>query len=95
MRNGLDYLLKYVSNETLGVMKKRYSSYILESLEDERVNIEYNLRYFLKYGIKDIDNICLKNIDDVLLEHDKLIEKINNYESKLSKNDVIMMYDNM
>ena len=91
----INYLLKYVTNDTFKKINSKFSSFVLETLSDDRVNAEYNIRYLLKYGISNIDNVILKNIDDIILEHNELIKKIDNYEKRLAKEEILMMYENM
>lgn len=94
MNNGIDYLLKYITNETFKKIKEKNNRYHLDNLETNRIDVDLNIRYLIKYGINDIDHVVLDRIDDLLLTNNEFIKKINDYEDKLTKSGVIDMLEN-
>ena len=94
MNNGIDYLLKYITNETFKKIKEKNNSYHLDNLETNRIDVDLNIRYLIKYGIKEIDHVVLDRLDDLLLEHNTFIKKMEDYEQKLTKDGLIDMLEN-
>lgn len=94
MNYKINYLLKYVSNETYKKIQTNKGEYILAELEHNRVDVDLNIRYLLKYGIKNIDNVIYDRIEDLTLSHNKFIEKIDKYEQSLGKDGFINMIEN-
>lgn len=81
MNYKIDYLLKYISNDTYKKIVDNKGRYILEDLEDNRVDVDLNIRYLIKYGIKNIDNVVYDRLDDLLLSHNDFIKKWKNMNS--------------
>ena len=94
MKRETDYLLKYVRNDTYQKMLKKNHDYMIENIVDNRVDVDLNIRYLLRYGVKTIDLVGLERLDDLLLSHNDFIKKINDYEDKLTKSGVIDMLEN-
>ena len=94
MKRETDYLLKYVRNDTYQKMLKKNHDYMIENIVDNRVDVDLNIRYLLRYGVKNIDLVVLERLDDLLLSHNDFIKKINDYEDKLTKSGVIDMLEN-
>lgn len=94
MRSDLEYLLKYISNEAYKKMLMKNGDYIIENLVDNRVDVDLNIRYLIKLGIKNIDNVVIERLDDLLLSNNLFIKKMNDYEDKLSKEGLIDMLEN-
>ena len=94
MKEKPEYLLKYISNDTYNKILKINGDYIIENLIDNRVDVDLNIRYLLKLGIKNIDIVALERLDDLLLENNRFIEKMTNYENKLTKEGLINMLEN-
>lgn len=90
----IDYLLKYVDNNTFTKIKNK-SSYILEKLENEYINVDLNIRYLIKYGITNINEVVYSMLEELTEEHNDFIKSITNYEKKLSKEQVIMLLENL
>lgn len=90
----IDYLLKYVDNNTFKKIKNK-SSYILEKLENEYINVDLNIRYLIKYGITNINEVVYSMLVELTEEHNDFIKSITNYEKKLSKEQVIMLLENL
>lgn len=90
----IDYLLKYVDNNTFKKIKNK-SSYILEKLENEYINVDLNIRYLIKYGITNINEVVYSMLEELTEEHNYFIKSITNYEKKLSKEQVIMLLENL
>lgn len=94
MKEKPEYLLKYVSNDTYKIILKRYGDYIHENLVNNRVDVDLNIRYLLKLGIKNIDIVVLERLDDLLLDNNLFIKKMNDYVDKLTKDGLINMLEN-
>ena len=94
MNRDIDYLLKYVSNDTFKDIKLNKSNYILDELEDNRVDVDLNIRYLIKYGIKNMDRVIYDRVEDLVISHNDFIEMINKYEYSLGKDGLIDMLEN-
>ena len=95
MNYKIDYLLKYVSNETYKKIVKNTNDYILDDLETNRVDVDLNIRYLIKYGIKNIDGVILDRTDELVLDHNDFIEKVLAYEKNIGKDGFIDMIENL
>lgn len=89
-----DYLLKYVTNETYQKILKKNHTYMIENLIDNRVDVDLNIRYLIKLGVKNIDRVVLERLDDLLLKNNEFESKMNGYINKLTKDGLIDMLDN-
>lgn len=94
MKEKPEYLLKYIRNDTYNKILKKNGDYIIENLVDNRVDVDLNIRYLLNLGIKNIDLVVLERLDDLLLDNNQFIKKMNNYEKKLTIEGLINMLDN-
>ena len=94
MNKGTEYLLKYVTNETYQKILKKNHEYTIENLSDNYVDVDLNIRYLIKLGIKNIDRVVIERLDDLLLSHNDFIKKMNDYEEKLTKSGLISMLEN-
>lgn len=94
MEYKIDYLLKYLSNDTYKKLKENKTEYILEDLEHNRVSVDLNIRYLIKYGVSNIDKVIYNWIEELLLPHNEFIKKINKYEASLGKDSFIDMIEN-
>lgn len=94
MKEKPEYLLKYISNETYKKVLNSNGDYIIENLRDNRIDVDLNIRYLLKLGIKNIDVVVLERLDDLLLSNNLFIEKMNDYEDKLTKEGLVNMLEN-
>lgn len=94
MKEKPDYLLKYISNDAYREVLNNNSNYIIENLIDNRIDVDLNIRYLLKLGLKNIDIVVTERLDDLLLEHNQFIAKMNEYENKLTKEGLINMLEN-
>lgn len=88
------YLLKYVSNDTYKKVLKYNKPYVIESLVDNKVDVDLNIRYLIKLGVKNIDIVVLERLDDLLLDNNLFISKIDNYVKKLTKDGLVSMLEN-
>lgn len=95
MNYKIDYLLRYISNETYKRICDKKSDYILKLVEDNYVDTDLNIKYLIKYGIKNIDKVVYENIEELTTNHNEYINKIKKYEEKLSKEEVIMLLENI
>lgn len=93
--NNIDYLLKYISNEDLKKILDKYDDYKIEQLYHNRVDVDLNIRYLIKYGISNVGNIVIRMLDDLLLSHNDFIKKIDNFEKSMEKEQVIVMLENI
>ncbi|MBR3161534.1 MAG: hypothetical protein IKF19_02230 [Bacilli bacterium] len=91
----IDYLLKYVSNDTYSKIKNSNNDYLLSSLEHSRVDVDLNIRYLIKYGINNIDSVIYERLEDLILSHNEFIKMINKYEISIGKEAFIDMYENI
>ena len=95
MKKNTEYLLKYISNETYDKILKNTNAYILDNLETNRRDVELNIKYLIKYGIKNIDNVVYDRIEDLTLSHNKFISIMEKYEQSLGKDGFISMIENI
>ena len=91
----MDYLLRYVSMETYNKIIKDNNEYILDLLKDNYVDVNLNIKYLINYGISNIDKILPNIINDLILSHKDFEKKIEEYEKHLTKDEVIMLIENM
>lgn len=94
MKKETDYLLRYISNDTYRKVLESNHDYTIENLIDNCVDVDLNIRYLIHYGVKGIDFVVLERLDDLLLSHHDFIEKIKDYEERLTKSGVIDMFEN-
>lgn len=94
MNKGTEYLLKYVTNETYKKILKNNHQYTIENLIDNYVDVDLNIRYLIKLGVKNIDLVVMERLDDLLLSNNEFIEKMNEYERNLTKIGLINMLEN-
>ena len=90
----IEYLLRYVSNDTYKKILKK-NEYILNILSDNYVDTDLNIKYLIKYGIKDIDKVVYDMLEDLTISHNDFIKKIKEYERKLSHEEVIMLIESV
>ncbi len=94
MGYSLEYLLRYVSMDTYKRIISDNNDYILGLLSDNYIDIDLNIKYLIKYGISNIDSVIYNNISDFIISHNEFISKIREYERNLSKEEVIMLFEN-
>ena len=68
MKEKPEYLLKYITNDTYKKILNKNNDLIIENLIINRIDVDLNIRYLIKLGIKNIDNIVKERLDDLLLE---------------------------
>ena len=95
MNYKIDYLLRYVSNDNYKMIINKKSDYILKLCEDNYVYTDLNIKYLIRYGIKNIDKVVYESLEDLTMNHNEYINKIKEYEKKLSKEEVIMLLENI
>lgn len=91
----MDYLLRYVSMDTYHKILKDNNDYILGLLKDNYVDVNLNIKYLIKYGVTNIDKVIPSIINDLLLSNKDFEKKIEEYEKHLTKEEVIMLIENM
>lgn len=94
MGYNIDYLLRYVSMDTYNKIINSNNDYILGLLSDNYIDVNLNIKYLIKYGVSNIDKIVYNNINDFIVSHSEFINVIKNYEKSLSKDEIIMLYEN-
>ena len=94
MGYNIDYLLRYVSMDTYNKIINSNNDYVLGLLSDNYIDVNLNIKYLIKYGVSNIDKIVYNNINDFIVSHSEFINVIKNYEKSLSKDEIIMLYDN-
>ena len=95
MDYNIEYLLKYISNDTYKKIKEKKSIYLIELLEKNRIDVDLNIRYLIKYGISKIDEVVLDRIEDLVNPHNDFIKIIQDYEKKMGKEKTINMLENL
>jgi len=95
MKKNTEYLLKYISNETYDKILKNTNAYIVDNLETNRRDVELNIKYLIKYGIKNIDNVVYDRLEDLTLSHNTFISIMEKYEQSLGKDGFISMIENI
>lgn len=95
MKYKIDYLLRYISMDTYNYIIKNKNDYILELLSDNYVDVKLNIEYLIRYGVTNINKNMYNLIDDLIVNHNDFINKINEYEKNLSKEEVIMLLENL
>lgn len=94
MGYNIDYLLRYVSMHTYNKIINSNNDYVLGLLSDNYIDVNLNIKYLIKYGVSNIDKIVYNNINDFIVSHSEFINVIKNYEKSLSKDEIIMLYEN-
>ena len=91
----MDYLLRYVSMDTYHKILKENNDYILGLLKDNYIDVNLNIKYLINYGVSNIDTLIPRIINDILLNNKEFEKKIEEYEKHLTKEEVIMLIENM
>lgn len=94
MDRKIDYLLRYISNDTYKKIIDKKSDYVLKLVEDNYVDTDLNIKYLIKYGVKNIDKVVYDSLEELTTSHNEYIKKTKDYEKKLSKEEVIMLLEN-
>ena len=94
MGYNIDYLLRYVSMDTYNKIINSNNDYVLGLLSYNYIDVNLNVKYLIKYGVSNIDKIVYNNINDFIVSHSEFINVIKNYEKSLSKDEIIMLYEN-
>lgn len=95
MNYKIDYLLRYVSNETYKNILKNKSDYVLSLVENNYIDTDLNIKYLIKYGVKDIDKVVYDSLEELTISHNDYLKKIKEYEKKLTKEEVIMLLESV
>jgi len=95
MNYKIDYLLRYISNDTYKKIYDKKSSYILNLLEKNYLDTDLNIKYLIKYGIKKIDEVVYDRLEELTINHNDFIKKIKEYEKSLTKEEVIILLENL
>ena len=95
MNYKIDYLLRYVSNETYKKILKNKSDYVLSLVENNYIDTDLNIKYLIKYGVKDIDKVVYDSLEELTISHNDYLKKIKVYEKKLTKEEVIMLLESV
>ena len=90
----IGYLNKYVSNSTMNSLRN-LDNYILHDLTHNYVDVDLNIKYLRKYGVTNLDKVIPSMIEYLLLSHNDFIKKIQKYEQKMSKEEVISLLENI
>ena len=91
----IEYLLKYISNDCYSRILNKTNEYILDSLVYSRVDVDLNIRYLIKHGVKNIDDVVYGRLEDLIMEHNEFIDKMNKYEHTLGYEGFISMIENV
>lgn len=90
-----DYLLKYMSMDMYNKIINSSNNYILELLQDNFIDVNLNIKYLINYGITNIDRVIYNMLYDLVITHEDFVKKIKDYEKDLTKEEVIMLLENM
>lgn len=90
----IEYLRKYVSNYIMKELEN-LDLYILEDLTHNYVDVDLNIKYLRKYGVTNFDKVIPNMIEYLLLSNSEFVNKIQNYEKTMSKDEVISLIENM
>ena len=71
MNYKIDYLLRYVSNETYKKILKNKSDYVLSLVENNYIDTDLNIKYLIKYGVKDIDKVVYDSLEELTISHNE------------------------
>ena len=93
MESNTEYLLKYISNNAYQKLLTK-KTYQLAFLAHDRRDVELNIRYLIKLGMKNADYVVRERIEEVLLPHHDFIKKMNQSLNKVSKEEFINMLEN-
>lgn len=88
-----EYLLTYIHHDTYQKFLQR-NFYRLEDVTNSRRDVELNIRYLLKLGVKNVDYVVMERIEDLLLLHHDFVLKMEEYLKSLSIEEVIDMLEN-
>ena len=91
----IDYLLRYITNETYKKIQKNKSSYVLTLAEENYIDTDLNIKYLIKYGVKNIDKIVYDSLEELTMKHNDYIKKIKDYEKTLTKEEVLILLENI
>ena len=91
----IEYLLKYVSNDCYKKIINNSNNYILDSLEHNRIDVDLNIRYLIKLGIKNLDDVIYERLEDLIKCHNVFILMIDNYINTMGEYDFISMIENV
>ena len=91
----IEYLLKYISNDCYNKIITKCNEYLLEDLESFRIDVDLNIRYLVKYGVKNIDDVVYDRLEELVMPNNDFIDRINQYELFLDKAGVINMLENL
>lgn len=95
MKYKIDYLLRYVSNDTFNKIRSEKNDYVLKLLQDNYIDVDLNIKYLIRYGISNIETVVYNWLEDLIINHNDFIKKIKDYEKKLTKEEVIMLFENV
>ena len=80
----------------LMILIRRYKKIkVISLVEDNYIDTDLNIKYLIKYGVKNIDKVVYDSLEDLTISHNEYIKKIKDYEKKYSKEEVIMLLDNV
>lgn len=95
MKFNIEYLLRYIDNDTFNKINNKKSEYVLKLAEDNYVDTDLNIKYLIRYGVKNINKVVYDNLEELTMNHNDYINKIKEYEKKLNKEEVIMLLENI
>ncbi len=95
MHKKTDYLLKYMSMDTYNNIINNTNSYVLSLLEDNYIDVNLNINFLIKYGITNIEKVIVNMLGEIVMDNNSFAQKILDYESKLTKEEVITLIENM
>ena len=91
----MDYLLRYISMDTYNKILESNNDYILEQLKDNYIDVNLNIKYLINYGVTNMDRVIPNIINDLLISHKDFEKRVLEYEKNLTKEEVIMLIENI
>ena len=64
-------------------------------MENNYIDTDLNIKYLIKYGVKDIDKVVYDSLEELTISHNDYLKKIKEYEKKLTKEEVIMLLESV
>jgi hypothetical protein len=91
----IDYLLKYVSNDCYKKIVNMDNEILLDSLEHFRIDVDLNIRYLIKMGIKDYDKVIFDRLEDLTKSHSEFRGMVDSYIDTMGNDGFISMIENV
>ena len=91
----MEYLLRYISMDTYNKIIENNNDYVLSELRDNYIDVNLNIKFLINYWVTNIDKVLPNIINDLLISHKEFEKRILKYEKNLTKEEVIMLIENL